>query len=404
MPFPDQALSSSTASTATKTMATRTFLCSACAVDFGTDAQRRNHMREAWHVYNLKRRMVGMSAISQNAYAVVAAELEKAKFTQEAEDHPGNGSRDMKEERYDQMQVDDDDEQEEDDDVVASRSCLFCSARHLSSSQNMHHMSQSHGFQIPNQDDLQTDLDTFLAYLNRVVRVFHCCLFCDTPKSSTEAIQAHMHDRGHCMLDMGDTSDFLEFWTQRTPHPDDVSLKNLTLSDTDVRLPSGAIVASRASDRRHIPSSSKRRDHTDIYDTATPSIEAGDDGVQSSSLRSQEHASHSTSHALSRRDQGGLIGLTHVQCAALVRAQKKAVSRDLRNKNAALWVRERGGNQVKLHHYRAPRASSLSDPVFSSSSKPEGAFRFALMEDDEKDDVDEDGENVQSMAWMVVDA
>nr|POF03033.1 zinc finger protein 622 [Quercus suber] len=347
------------ASTVYPTMAMSTFICSACAVDFLTDTQRRDHMREPWHVYNLKRRIVGMSPISQDAHAMVAIELEKTKSIHEAEDSPEDIDYGIKDEQFDQTRLDDNtdddadqsDKPKEDDTAVASRQCLFCSERQLSSGDNMQHMAQAHGFRVPNQDGLQTDLETFLAYLNRVVRVFHSCLSCSTYKSSTEAVQAHMYDRGHRMLDLSPNSDFLEFWTDHAEHTDEVVATPIPLSEPSMRLSYSTLVVSRESNHRRI-SSAESGDRTKTDDVEVSLGDAHDEHGRLSPARSPQSGSDSKSVALSRRDQDGLIGLSPVQCAALYRARKKAVSRDLRKRNAARWVRERIGNKLSQERFR----------------------------------------------------
>ena len=105
---------------------------------------------------------------------------------------------------------------DEDDDeeilLPPPEQCLFCPSTFIAVDENLDHMKSSHGFQIPDSETLQTDLETFIAYLALVIHRYTSCLYCSHAKGSAEAVQAHMLAKGHCMLDLSPGSEFLEFW------------------------------------------------------------------------------------------------------------------------------------------------------------------------------------------------
>jgi pre-60S factor REI1 len=79
--------------------------------------------------------------------------------------------------------------------------CLFCSHPSPSFSQNLLHMSASHGLYI-NPTSLSAPIPFLLAYLHRVIFTHYTCLYCGTARSSSLAAQQHMAAKGHCKYDI----------------------------------------------------------------------------------------------------------------------------------------------------------------------------------------------------------
>ena len=94
--------------------------------------------------------------------------------------------------------------------------CMFCNYDSPNLKLNAMHMTKFHGMFIPEQNYL-VDLDGLVAWLHNKVTETHECLFCHKVKGSTESIQTHMRDKGHCMIafetegDMIDVGQFYDF-------------------------------------------------------------------------------------------------------------------------------------------------------------------------------------------------
>ncbi|KAJ8311227.1 hypothetical protein KUTeg_011221, partial [Tegillarca granosa] len=89
-----------------------------------------------------------------------------------------------------------------DENAIGIEECLFCS--HISSSleENTKHMTVKHGFFIPDFEYL-IDLEGLITYLGEKVGVGHLCLWCNEKGKSfrsTQAVQKHMVDKGHCKM------------------------------------------------------------------------------------------------------------------------------------------------------------------------------------------------------------
>jgi pre-60S factor REI1 len=96
------------------------------------------------------------------------------------------------------------------------QTCIFCNYDSPTVPLNALHMERIHGMFIP-EKDFVADLDGLVKYLQRKVREYHQCLFCNKFKTGTFAVQTHMRDTGHCkipydtedeQLEIGDYYDF----------------------------------------------------------------------------------------------------------------------------------------------------------------------------------------------------
>lgn len=111
-----------------------------------------------------------------------------------------------------------------DENAIGIEECLFCS--HISSSleENTKHMTVKHGFFIPDLEYL-IDLEGLITYLGEKVGVGHLCLWCNEKGKSfrsTQAVQKHMVDKGHCkMLHDGEVLfEYADFYDYRPSYPD----------------------------------------------------------------------------------------------------------------------------------------------------------------------------------------
>ena len=130
--------------------------------------------------------------------------------------------------------------------------CLFCNFNSLALDANIDHMSSRHGLFIPSPEQL-SDAEAFLGYLSIIVFEYKECLYCNVEKATVEAVQTHMRDKGHCMINIDAESELLDFW-EFSDSEDEVqnngkeSIQNVAikLSKTEMRLPSGAVINSRS--------------------------------------------------------------------------------------------------------------------------------------------------------------
>ncbi|KAL8803678.1 MAG: hypothetical protein Q9223_006090 [Gallowayella weberi] len=96
------------------------------------------------------------------------------------------------------------------------KQCLFCNYESPTFKLSVLHMTRYHGLFIPEQPYL-VDLEGLIAYLHGKISEDHECLYCHKIKGSTESIQTHMRDKGHCMIaytsetEMIDVGHFYDF-------------------------------------------------------------------------------------------------------------------------------------------------------------------------------------------------
>jgi pre-60S factor REI1 len=160
-----------------------------------------------------------------------------------------------------------------------STRCLFCSliSPHLEA--NIEHMSSQHSLFIPLPDRIP-DIESFINYLGIIVFEYNECLYCGLEKSTVDAVQTHMRDKGHCN---STESELLAFWglsdgseeEKEEDHDNEwrSSNKATKLSRTEMRLPSGLIINSRSTNLPHPhaqPSRQRRRRLAQTSSTPRP--------------------------------------------------------------------------------------------------------------------------------------
>ncbi|ELU13958.1 hypothetical protein CAPTEDRAFT_174182 [Capitella teleta] len=126
------------------------------------------------------------------------------------------------------MQEDEDmgsDTESWDGDALGLEECLFCSFISRTLEKNVNHMTREHSFFIPDIEFL-TDLEGLIVYLGQKVGEGHICLWCNEKGKtfySTQAVQKHMIDKGHCMmLHDGDVLlEYADFYDYRSSYPDE---------------------------------------------------------------------------------------------------------------------------------------------------------------------------------------
>lgn len=106
--------------------------------------------------------------------------------------------------------------------VVLPNRCLFCNYDSPTFKLDVMHMTKYHGLFIPEQAYL-VDLEGLIGYLQKKIMGFHECLYCHKVRGSTTSIQAHMLDKGHCMIAFDEEEDMIEvgqFYDFRSTYSD----------------------------------------------------------------------------------------------------------------------------------------------------------------------------------------
>lgn len=81
---------------------------------------------------------------------------------------------------------------------------------------SLNYMLKQHGFFLPFVDYL-VDLEGLLEYLGAKIGYGHVCIYCNKQFKSTQAVQQHMREKGHCMINLQtrdgkEDEDLMEFW------------------------------------------------------------------------------------------------------------------------------------------------------------------------------------------------
>ncbi|KAJ6536117.1 C2H2 type zinc-finger-domain-containing protein [Mycena capillaripes] len=216
-------------------------------------------MREPWHLYNLKRRMVSLPPVTLLRYDTqvhsddaASAELICPTCNKECaseklyQRHLGKHIS-LENDSASDSDFDDAERSESDTPDLLPTQCLFCNLAPPTIEENVGHVYAKHGLFIPSPEHL-TDQTTFLSYLAALVCRYNECLYCGVHKSSRASIQAHMRDNPD--------SELFEFW-EFPGSDDDVDSDAskprakqrpsiVKISETELLLPSGAILGARA--------------------------------------------------------------------------------------------------------------------------------------------------------------
>ncbi len=106
---------------------------------------------------------------------------------------------------------------------VTLKSCLFCSYESPTVPLNVVHMERIHSMFIPERQYL-VDLDGLIGALQQRIYEFHECLYCGKFRSTAQAVQTHMRDKGHCRVPFSSEEEQLEigeYYDFRSTYSDD---------------------------------------------------------------------------------------------------------------------------------------------------------------------------------------
>ncbi|KAF2733061.1 hypothetical protein EJ04DRAFT_469089, partial [Polyplosphaeria fusca] len=331
------------------------YSCTACRMRFRDGGEQRVHMKEAWHVENVRRRVDSLAPITRDEFDALGKKSEKRDGGEAA----GNTHDVDLSEQEDDDDDDDDDEPHSDTDSASDSpspyTCLFCphtfppTPTGLSS--NLLHMHTTHTFSLPSPSQI-LDLASFLNYLATEVCAWHECLYCGATKDSTPRIQSHMRDKGHCQLNLDREPELLEFWEGGLEGYGDEEGEGegegeeggtTSLSATEMRFASGRVVGSRGTKK-----ASRRRRLSPSPSKMPTGVEEGVGDVEADASALMAWPAPAAERQLARREEMGIIGVSAQQRRALVLAEKKAQRSEDVARRAREWVYAKGANSQKF--------------------------------------------------------
>lgn len=207
--------------------------------------------------------------------------------------------------------------------------CLFCQQKFEHDNEEfentLKHMFTTHGLFIPDHTTI-SDLGCFLGYLATEVRVWHECLYCGTTKNSTLAIQSHMRDSSHCMLNLEREPELLEFWECRVD-----GVGNAAKNAGRSRMGSGKelqLLGTVGGPRWNAQEKTRARRARDVR----LALQAG---LKLST--SPEPPGKQNSRQLARRDEMSIQNIDSQQRHALILAEKRSQKDEAMAKRANEW-------------------------------------------------------------------
>ncbi|CAI6331840.1 unnamed protein product [Periconia digitata] len=330
--------------------------CTSCHINFKDRQDQKAHMREPWHVYNIKRRIASLPPLSQTTF-----DLEFRKSPKETSS-PSDSLSDSLEPN--DSSTDDPNSDPPNTTVSASPTapthCLFCPKAFPPTTpgltENLDHMRVSHGLFIPSPSRI-TDMPTFLSYLATVVKDWNECLYCGAVKHSTLSVQSHMRDKQHCMINLEREPEIAEFWEGGM---EGVQWDRERASEEGEK----KVVASRlhqieapvSSPSPSLPTAQKKKRTTPTpppsHTTSSPAA------TQNSSITVHRHSSTASSSSPLQQLQSlaqsrshlsfQLQNITPHQQKALILAEKKAQRSQDAARRAQSWIRSKGANTQKF--------------------------------------------------------
>lgn len=237
-----------------------------------------------------------------------------------------------------------------------STQCLFCNADFEDVHATIKHMRDVHKFLIPSLETL-LNLETFIEYLGLIVFEYNECLFCGSMKSTSEAVQTHMRDSGHCRLNVGPGSDLLEFWDDSKVDNKNVDVKSAPylLSESEMLLPSGLLV-----ERRGVERKSRARSARKVKEKRSDELLKLGDGSSESRLdrvETSEFGSGRAERSVVVRSEMGLVGLSDHAKRALRATDKRMQTQSMVAK--AAWRHSMEQQPRKTVYYKVSTHQAL---------------------------------------------
>ncbi|KAF2809783.1 uncharacterized protein BDZ99DRAFT_509215 [Mytilinidion resinicola] len=336
----------------------RVFPCNTCSITFETSELQRSHMRQPWHISNLRRRVAKLPALSEEQYDT---QVKSQEIIHRRKDSDEQGKKQISsydtEVESDSISQDIPDAEHEISEKVPPTQCLFCNLDSPTLDANINHMSSLHGLFIPSPNQV-SDMESFLGYLATIIFEYNECLYCSLAKGTVDGVQTHMRDKGHCMIKMNAESELLDFWElSDSGHEERTKSIGIKLSDTEMRLPSGVVINSRSDTTQlraqpGLAQSRARGSQNKIKRDEMRAITAGKN--QDTTDEKQSRSSRSNDRRVAVRGEMGLTGIPESQRRTLQITEKKMKRREAVAKAAQRYAAEQEPVKTKYYKTEAP--------------------------------------------------
>jgi pre-60S factor REI1 len=213
--------------------------CNTCFAAFSSTTILKEHYKSNWHVFNSKRRGNGLPHVNKDQYTTLCQVAGKSPVTKTkpATTQNMNSASNQNPKTIStssaasasvveptSSKVAGTNEEDEFEDIQESEEIEYSPERSLfdynktfeTIEENIHHMSLTYGFFIPDIEFL-TDLPGLIQFLGEKIYYGNICLYCQKTFQNRIACQRHMIDKSHCKIayeegiDMDDISDFYDF-------------------------------------------------------------------------------------------------------------------------------------------------------------------------------------------------
>ncbi|KAG4098942.1 C2H2 type zinc-finger-domain-containing protein [Neocallimastix lanati (nom. inval.)] len=255
------------------------YTCLTCKVAFRTADIQREHYRQDWHRYNLKRKVAGLQPISHDLFKEKIAAQEKdkpnenekssgwnceackksfstenayknhvvskkhlesvAKFEKRKASKKNENKTDLEKKqsmpkinwkkKLAEAQTEEEVNKVIDEKIKLSRrleetECLFCDFKGKTLEEKMEHMTIEHTFFIPDIEYL-VDLKGFMNYLAEKIAIGNTCIYCKKAFNTLEATRKHILDKGHQKIkyEEGPDLEISDFYDFSSTYDDDVN-------------------------------------------------------------------------------------------------------------------------------------------------------------------------------------
>lgn len=315
---------------------------------------RPTHTDDIYSVGNVKRRMNQMPTLTQEQFDA-QRQPEKRSDREKSREADARASVKPRSEKMNEV-----------DKRISPSECLFCNTDSLDVGDNIEHMHSVHGLYIPEPEQL-SDIETFLGYLAFVICEYNECLFCGVEKNSLEAVRTHMKDKGHCMINLDNESELLDFWnvsddedSDKENDAENASTKytGYYISATELRLPSGSIITSRPDTaQRAKPKITRSRVKASQMRIKKDEMKAVTDGSEKDNPKAPDNnrsmrMQPGTDRRVAVRGELGLVGLPEQQKHILMATEVKIKKREHIAKSAQRWAAEKVANKQKFFKVR----------------------------------------------------
>ncbi|ORX78292.1 hypothetical protein BCR32DRAFT_295137 [Anaeromyces robustus] len=237
------------------------YTCSTCKVMFENTETQREHYKQEWHKYNLKRKIAELPPLTNDEYIEIinkqfketenlnrekswncevckktfnsenafknhevskkhienVANFEKKKLMKKEKENDDDSS-DFSEDdenntkgpkinwrkRFAEAKTEEEFQKVLDEKIKLSRKieeteCLFCNFKGQTFEEKMDHMTVDHSFFIPDIEYL-SDLNGLIKYLGEKISIGNTCIYCERMFHSLEGVRKHMLDKGHTKI------------------------------------------------------------------------------------------------------------------------------------------------------------------------------------------------------------